>query len=219
MKYEVILFDLDGTLTESGPGIVNAVEYTLKKYGIDEPDKEKHKRFIGPPLKVSFTKYYGFTEENVDEAIATFRSYYHEKGIYENSAYPGVVDMLEKLSERGYRLAVATSKARPMAEIVIPRYGLDKHLEGIFAAEMDGRFGSKSAVIDHAIEEMGVSDRSKVLMIGDREHDILGAKACGIDSMGILYGYGSREELEAAGADYIVDTVEDIVTALDGMNY
>lgn len=215
MKYEVILFDLDGTLTESGPGIVNAVEYTLQKYGIDEPDKEKHKRFIGPPLKVSFMKYYGFTEENVAEAVAVFRSYYHEKGIYENSAYPGTRRMLADLSSRGYRLAVATSKARPMAEIVIPRFGLADHLEGIYAAEMDGRFGTKSAVIEHAMEEMGVTDKSKVLMIGDREHDILGAKACGIDSMGVLYGYGSRDELEAAGADMIADTVEDIVKTLD----
>lgn len=216
-KYEVLLFDLDGTLTESGPGIVNAVEYTLQKYGIEEPDKEKHKRFIGPPLKVSFMKYYGFTEENVAEAIAVFRSYYHEKGIYENSAYPGVQQMLADLSEMGYRLAVATSKARPMAEIVIPRFGLADHLEGIYAAEMDGRYNKKSEVIAHAMEEMGVTDRSKVLMIGDREHDIIGAKACGIDSMGVLYGYGSREELEAAGADYIVDTVEDVTEALRSM--
>ncbi len=207
--YKYLLFDLDGTLTESGPGIMNAAEYALKYYGIDGEGRDKLKKFIGPPLKDSFMRFYGFDEYKALEAIVKFREYYNTKGWCENSPYPGVPEMLAGLKESGYVLIVATSKIERQAVRICEHFGLDIYLDDIVGSD-DTTRTKKDEVIRYVFEKHGIDDLSEVIMIGDREHDILGAKATGIKSMGVLYGYGNYEELEKAGADVIVERVEDI---------
>ena len=207
--YKFLLFDLDGTLTESGPGIMNSARIALAHFGIEDCSDDELRRFIGPPLKDSFMNYYGFDEAKAQEAILKFREYYKLKGWCENKPYEGVPEMLETLKERGYKLIVATSKIEEQAVRICDHFGLSGFLTDIVGSN-DGDRTLKKDVIDYVIEKDSLPDKSEVIMIGDREHDILGAKAAGIDSMGVLYGYGSRGELEAAGADLIADTVEDI---------
>ena len=207
--FKYLLFDLDGTLTESGPGIMNAADHALKYYGIPGESTEKLRKFIGPPLKESFMGFYGFDEAKAIEAIAKFREYYNTKGWCENSPYPGVPEMLKSLKECGYVLIVATSKIERLAVKICEYFGLDPYLDDIVGSD-DGSRTKKDEVIRYVFEKNNIQDLSEVIMIGDREHDILGAKSTGIRSMGVLYGYGNYEELEKAGADVIVERVEDI---------
>ena len=207
--YKYLLFDLDGTLTESGPGIINAARFALEHYGINGWTDEELRRFIGPPLKDSFMRFCGFDEEKAIEAIVWFRKYYNTQGWCENSPYPGVPEMLKELRECGYRLIVATSKIETQAVRICGHFGIDCFLDDIVGSD-DGARSKKDEVIKFALNKFGVDDLSLAIMIGDREHDIFGAKSAGIRSMGVLYGYGNREELEAAGADIIVERVGDI---------
>ena len=207
--YRHLLFDLDGTLTESGPGIINSAKYALDRYGISYGTDEELKRFIGPPLKDSFMGYYGFSEEKAIEAISVFREYYNSRGWCENRPYPYVPEMLEKLKEFGYTLVVATSKIENQAVRICSHFGLDTFLDDIVGSD-DALRTRKDEIIRFTIEKHGIRLYEEAIMIGDREHDILGAKAAGISSMGVSYGYGSRAELEKAGADIIVEKVMDI---------
>lgn len=209
MKYDVILFDLDGTLTDSAEGIVNSVVYALERKGIPYTNKQALRCFVGPPLQDSFRDYCGFSEEQVKEAVRIFREYFTEKGIYENKVYEGVPQMLSALCEAGYTLAVATSKPEAFAEQILVRFDLAKYFKVIAGASMDGT--TKPVVIRQALARLGVEPSARVLMIGDREHDVLGAKEVGIASLGVLYGYGSEEELREAGADYIVQKPAEIL--------
>ncbi|MDY5846388.1 MAG: HAD family hydrolase [Bariatricus sp.] len=212
MKYKYILFDLDGTITESGPGIVNSVEYALHKLGYEEKDRESLKRFIGPPLTESMMKFYKMTEEQADQGVVYYREYYVKKGIFENSIYDGFIDSIKKLKEAGLTLAVATSKPEKFAKIIADKFDFAKYFACVCGATMDEARINKADVIRYTLDTLGISEEEKksVLMVGDREHDILGAKANGLDGMGVLYGYGDRKELENAGADYIVNTTNDI---------
>lgn len=210
-KYQVFLFDLDGTITDSSEGITNSVMYALKKYGIEETEREKLNQFIGPPLTVSFQKFYHFSEEQAIEAVGIYREYYAEKGIYENCVYDGFEEMIKKMKEHGKTLIVATSKPEPYARRIIEYFHLSEYFDYVAGMELNGARGSKEEVIRYAIETCQISDLSKVLMIGDREHDVIGAKSVGIDCLGILYGFGTRAELEEAGAAYIEEHVEDIL--------
>ena len=210
-SYDTFFFDLDGTLTDSSLGITNSVIYALKKYGIEETDRTKLYPFIGPPLTVSFERYYGFSKEQSIEAVGYSREYYREKGLFENRVYDGLVPVLEELKRRGRTLVVATSKPEPFARKIIEHFGLNSYFDYVAGMEMDGGRGTKEAVIRYALDACRITDKSKVLMIGDREHDVIGAKAAGIDCLGILYGFGSREELLEAGADYIEETAEGIL--------
>lgn len=207
--YKYLLFDLDGTLTESGPGIINAARFALDHYGIDGGSNDDLSKFIGPPLKDSFMRFYGFDEEKAIEAIVWFRKYYNTQGWCENSPYPGVPEMLKELKDCGYRLIVATSKIETQALRICSHFSIDCFLDDIVGSD-DGSRSKKDDVIRYVLEKNKVSDLSQAIMIGDREHDIFGAKAVGLKSMGVLYGYGNREELEAAGADIIVERVGDI---------
>ena len=208
--YRYLLFDLDGTLTESGPGIMNAANSALAFYGIEGWSLEELKRFIGPPLKDSFMNYCGFDEKKAVEAIVKFREYYNTKGWCENRPYEKVEEMLKVLHEKGYKLIVATSKIENQAVRICSHFGLSEFLDDIVGSD-DGSRALKKDVINFVLDKYGITDKDEAIMIGDREHDILGAKATGIDSMGVLYGYGSRGELEAAGADLIAETVDDII--------
>lgn len=216
-SYDTFFFDLDGTITDSAPGITNSVIYALKKYGIEENDYEKLCKFIGPPLDVSFQEYYGFSKEQSLEAIEYYREYYKDKGIFENSVYDGFEEVVKKLKEAGKRLIVATSKPEPFARRIIEHFGLSPYFDYVAGMELDGRRGSKEEVINYALEACGIKDKSKVLMVGDRRHDVIGARAAGIDCLGVLYGFGTREELEAAGAAYIIERPEEILNFIESL--
>ena len=214
--YEVVLFDLDGTLTDPGVGITNSVAYALEKYGIKTENREELYPFIGPPLHESFEVFYGFSREKAMEAVAYYREYYSDRGIFENIVYDGMEKLLTGLKEAGKTLLVATSKPELFARMILEHFGLTKYFTYIAGANMDGSRTRKDEVISYALMAGNVADLSKAIMVGDREHDILGAKKVGIDSAGVLYGYGSREELTGAGADYIVEKAEEIAQVVSG---
>ena len=217
-RYKFIFFDLDGTLVDSGEGITRSVEFALRHFGIEPRTKEELYRFIGPPLVDSFMRFYGFSKEKAGEAVDVYRSRYASVGVHENTVYPGIPELLLRLNERGCLCAVATSKPEVFANIVIDDIGVRPYLAGVFGAELDDAEGrkrgnlrsAKADVIAYALERLGVTDKSGVLMVGDRKHDIEGAKANGIDSCGVLFGFGSREELNAAGADHLAAAPADI---------
>lgn len=218
MKYQYILFDLDGTITESEPGIVNSVCYALEKMGITVEDRADLKKFIGPPLVDSMKQYYKMSQEDAEKAVVYYREYYAEKGIFENSVYAGFVEAAQRLKAAGKVLAVATSKPEAYAKRIAEHFGFTDLFVEIYGASMDGSRINKSDVIQYALDALGVQEAGKeeVLMIGDRSHDVLGAKKNGIDCMGVLYGYGSREELKQAGAKYIAETttaIADLILA------
>lgn len=212
--YDNILFDLDGTLIDSGCGITNSVIYSLKKYGIEVFDRKQLNRFIGPPLHESYEKFYGFSKEKAMEAVEYYREYYRKKGIFENVVYEGIGELLQKLYDAGKHLIVATSKPEVFAVQILKHLNLARYFTFIAGANLDGTRTEKKEVISYALKACKVSDFSKVIMIGDREHDIFGAKQTGIASIGVLFGYGSYEELKTAGADYIVKKPENIYQIL-----
>jgi len=209
--YNIFFFDLDGTLTDSSLGITNSVIYALKKFGIEETDPRKLYSFIGPPLTVSFEKYCGFSKEETERAVEYYREYYRDRGIFENHVYDGMEEVLKELKNQGRTLVVATSKPEPFARQIIEHFRLAQYFDYVAGMELDGRRATKAEVIRYALDACKITDRSQVLMVGDREHDVIGAKAAGIDCLGILYGFGTREELTRAGADYIEKTVEGIL--------
>lgn len=211
MMYNIVLFDLDGTLTDPGLGITNSVAYALKKWNIEVADRTTLYKFIGPPLSDSFKRYYGFSEEDSLKAIEYYREYFRDKGIFENEVYEGVVDLLETLRAQGKKVVLATSKPEGFAKTILEHFQLAKYFDFVAGASMDESRNKKGAVIAYALESCGITDKSAVVMVGDREHDVLGAKENDLDSIGVLFGYGSREELEAAGATYIAETVSDIL--------
>lgn len=205
-QFNNILFDLDGTLTDSAPGILNAVEYALRHYGIAEPDRALLRRFIGPPLYDSFSRFYGFDRETALEAVEVYREYYNAAGIFENSVYPGVPEMLCQLKASGKNLLVATSKPEVMALQILEHFDLAAHFSVIAGATLDSSRSAKADVLTYALDRAGITDRAGVLMVGDREYDVFGAKALGLNCLGVLYGYGSREELCRAGADALAES-------------
>lgn len=214
--YDIILFDLDGTLTDPGEGITNSVAHALKKWGIEVADRSTLYRFIGPPLKDSFMDYCGFDDDAEGErAVAAYREYYHDIGIYENLVYDGIEDLLKALKEQGKTVVLATSKPEPYATRILVHFGLDKYFDVIAGATMDSTRVKKADVIAYAIEKIEDKlghplDRTTAVMVGDRRQDVEGATANGLDSIGVLFGYGDEEEHEAAGATYIAPTVANV---------
>jgi len=211
MSYSYLLFDLDGTLTDPGEGITNSVAYALKKWGIEVGDKRELYSFIGPPLSASFAKYYGFNEEDSLKSVEYYREYFRDRGIFENKVYDGIHNLLETLKNNGKKLIVATSKPEQFAKIILDHFDLAKYFDFVAGATMDESRNKKADVIRYALETFGITDLESTLMIGDRDQDVLGAKKNGLDSLGVLYGYGDREELEGVGATYIAESVEDIL--------
>lgn len=205
-----ILFDLDGTLTDPMVGITKSVQYALRMYGIEVEDLEQLCCFIGPPLKDSFMEYYGFSEEAAGEAVFKYRDYFSVTGLYENKEYPGIKHLLESLLKAGKKLMLATSKPDVFAVQILEYFKLDSYFEFVGGANLEETRVRKGDVIQHVLDCNQISDLSQVVMIGDRKHDVIGAKETGVDCVGVLYGYGSREELEEAGADVIVGSVQDL---------
>ena len=212
--YQTIFFDLDGTLTDSGPGITNSVAHALKKWKIEVEDHSTLNVFVGPPLAESFAKYYGFTPEECKKAIAYYREYYTDRGMFENSVYPGIEELLAHLKNTGRKVVVATSKPEMFAVQILEHFHLARYFDRIAGASMDENRVEKADVLRYAIEAGGY-ELSKAAMVGDRENDIRGARENQLFSVGVLYGYGSRAELEEAGADRIVETVEELKNYLD----
>ena len=215
MNIRTILFDLDGTLTDSGEGIMNSVEYALKKYGIEVQNREQLRSFVGPPLAEQFSKFCGFSKEEGHRAVEVYREYYQVKGIFENKVYEGIPEVLEELKNKGYQICMATSKPEKFAKMIAEHFGFSKYFNVIAGSLLNGGRVNKAEVIEYVLSQCDVKDRNTVLMVGDRSYDIVGAKKAGIYSMGVLFGYGSREELEDAGADLIAETPADIVKLLE----
>ncbi len=208
---QVILFDLDGTLTESGEGIINCVQYALEKLGKKEEHPENLQCFIGPPLKEQFMKYAGLSEEEGEKAVVYYRERYTTTGIFENRLYPKIPELLELLKINNKILAVASSKPEVYVKQILKHFQIADYFTAIVGSELDGRRTEKAEVIEEALRRMHLEEeRDKVLMVGDRSHDVQGAISCGLQCIGVAYGYGSREELEKAGAVYIADSVEDL---------
>jgi phosphoglycolate phosphatase len=218
MKYSYVLFDLDGTLTDSKPGIINCAIYALEHFGVTGQNPEEMNFFVGPPLLDSFMQHYGFDEETARKLIVKYRERYSAIGLFENAPFEGVHKMLAKLKEAGLTLAVATSKPHELMLRILEKYELAPFFTAVEGAKFDSTSYKKAMVLQEVFEDLGLQkeDYSKVLMVGDRFHDIEAAKDCGVDSMGVLYGYGDREELERYGADYIAETMEDITKIILG---
>ena len=205
--FDYLFFDLDGTLTDPAPGITNSFIHALKYFGIEIPSYEKLCSFIGPPLPDTFKTQFGFDDAKASEGVKKYREYFAEKGLLENSVYPGIPELLAKLKQTGKKLVVATSKPEEYSVRIIEHFNLSQYFENVCGSLMDETRSKKDEVIEYAIERNDITDRSKILMIGDRFHDILGAKKVGLKSCGVLFGYGSREELETAGTDFIAENV------------
>lgn len=214
--YKAIFFDLDGTLTESGEGITKSVQYALEKIGKPEEDLEKLKVFVGPPLMEQFMKYAGVDEATGRKAVEFYRERYEVKGIYENHSYEGVEEMLQELKRKGYILAVASSKPEYYVTQILDYFKLSSYFDVVVGSEMNGARTSKSEVIEEALKRINMSDkRNEVLMVGDKEHDVLGARAAGLDCVAVAYGYGTQEELTEANPLKIVDSVDELLHFFD----
>ena len=213
MKYRTIYFDLDGTLTDPGLGITNSVIYALTRMGRTVPPRQALYRYIGPPLWDSFRRYEAMTQEESSQAVAWFREYFQERGKFENQVYPGVPDMLGRLRERGDTLVLATSKPEPFAVEILEHYDLDRFFSFVAGGTMDDKRSAKGDVLAYALSAGG---RGGAVMVGDRKHDVQGARENGIPCIGVLFGYGSRRELEEAGADGIAATVPELTEILLG---
>lgn len=207
---EYIFMDLDGTITNPAEGITKCFEYALNHFGIEVENRAELEQFIGPPLRQSFKEGFGFSDEKATEAIAKYRERFNPTGMFENEVYNGMEAALQTLKEAGKTLIVATSKPEHMAVKILEHFGLDGYFDDICGSCDDKNRNEKDEVIRYALEKHGITNVADVLMVGDRKFDVIGAEKCGIPCLGVLYGFGDREELEAAGAAYIAETVEDM---------
>ena len=229
MKLKKVFFDLDGTLTDSMPGITKGVQYALKHYGIQVDDLNVLKLFVGPPLSDSFKEYYNFSEKDAEDAIYVFRDYYDVEGWKDNAPFAGVEEMLKSLKDAGLELYVATSK--PEVQLAALQHNqmeyfysdvlLTNYFKFIGGASLDEKRVNKDDVIRYVLEENGIGEEEKksVIMVGDRKHDVEGAKKTGLSVVGVLYGYGIREELQDAGADYLCETPGEVAELLRSLSF
>ena len=212
MAKKAILFDLDGTLTDSGEGIINCAILALEHFGLPIPSREELRVFVGPPLTQSFIEH-GVPEDKAEEAVAVYRSRYIPIGKYENKPYPGVRELLQTLQSKGYRLYVATSKPESMSIDILNHFDLAKYFTRICGAAMDSSRNSKEAVIAYLLDETGEKDN--MVMIGDTKFDIIGAKYHGIPAIGVSWGYGKVEDMIQAGAIGIANTMDELLTLIE----
>lgn len=226
--YQYILFDLDGTLTDPKEGITKSVQYALKDFGVEEPDLDKLEKFIGPPLRLSFPEFYGFSEEQTTKAIQKFRERYNVTGVFENEIYAGMAAFLQECKAEGIRLAIASSKPQYLVEKVLERFEIGQYFDVIVGCIDEGKRDTKIEVMEEALRQLFAKTVSKkkeaderdmtvvefpreqVLMVGDRVFDIEGAKHFGVDSLGVTYGYAKKGELEGAGATYLAGSIAEM---------
>lgn len=212
--YKYILFDLDGTLLNTYKGVSNGVRYTLEYYGLPIPEEKEMRKYLGPPLRDSFSRFAGIPDEKLDEAIAKFREYYFDKGTMEYEFFEELKPSFAKLREMGCKLAVATSKLEKGAFIILEDAGLINEFDFICGSTQDESRSSKDQVIAHVLKHFGIADKSEVLMVGDRDNDIVGAHKNGIKCCGFLSGFGSLEEMQEYGADYVIRFISEIFEIL-----
>ena len=208
---KTILFDLDGTLTDSGEGIINCVIYALEKFGMPIPERESLRYFVGPPLHESFVKQ-GVPADRAEEAVAVYRERYVPTGMFENAPYPGIRELLEVLKAEGYTLYVASSKPEWMCVEILKHFDLAKYFDMICGATMDTSRTNKEAVIEYLIRENGKADN--MIMVGDTKFDVIGAKAHNIPCIGVSWGYGTVADMQAAGAKAIVHSMTELLETL-----
>lgn len=213
-KYQLILFDLDGTLTDPKVGITRAVQHALARFDISVTDLDSLKPFIGPPLHHSFARYYGFDRVQAREAVAFYREYFTDTGIYENTVYPGIPQLLDRLSAAERRLIVATSKPTIYAQRIVDHFQMSPYFTRVVGSNLDLTRTGKAEIIADILTLYPDVAREAIVMIGDREHDIIGARAHHLDAIGVTYGYGSLAELQAAGATAIAGSVAELASLL-----
>lgn len=215
--YDTLLFDLDGTLTDSKPGIINCVKYALNAFGITQYSEEWLNQFVGPPLMTSFQEFLGFDEEKAARATEKYRERFSTIGIFENAAFDGAVTMLKQLKQAGKQIGLSTSKPEEFTLRIIEKYGLAPYIDEPVGASMDGSREKKSDVINEALKRFHIDTpekRNRTIMIGDRKYDILGAKECGLKSIGCMWGYAQAGELEEAGADHLISSIPELTDFL-----
>lgn len=210
MEYKYIFFDLDGTLTDPAEGITNSFKHAIKEFGLEIPDYKTLLSFIGPPLLTTWKESFGFDDEKAAEGVKKYREYFAEKGLFENKVYPGIPELLQKLKDAGKHLVVATSKPEIYSVRIMEKFNLAKYFDFICGSNEDETRGTKAEVVAYALKKCGNPDVAEILMVGDRKHDVIGAGEHGIKCCGVLFGYGSREELEGAGAAFIAENLNDI---------
>ncbi|GFI45039.1 5'-nucleotidase [Lachnospiraceae bacterium] len=214
--FQYCLFDLDGTLTDPREGITKCVQYALRHFGIEEPDLTKLEYLIGPPLKDSFVRYYGFSQEQSREAIRKYRERFAPVGVLENKVFPGIPELLSHLKEKKMKLAVASSKPMVFIYQILQHFDIEKYFDVIVGSELDGTRDAKEEVVEEALRQLGVLDMEArerhrlCAMVGDRKFDIQGAKAHGLTGVGVRFGFALPGELEEEGAEYIAKTVEEL---------
>ena len=207
--YKYILFDLDGTLTDPFEGITRSVQYALNAFGVKDEPLEALKRFIGPPLKASFMEFYGFDSDTAVTAVEKYRERFADIGIYENRLFDGIPQMLEKLKKTGHVLAIASSKPTVYVERILQHFHIRQYFDHVMGSELDGRRTDKKEVVQAVLSDLHIEKNSReAIMVGDRFHDVQGARACGLDCVGVTFGYGGKDELVQAGAAAVVDTVD-----------
>lgn len=209
MAYQIIFFDLDGTIVDPKDGITNAVQYALEKFGIIE-DQENLIKFIGPPLKYSFQQYYNFNEEQALQAIEYYRKKFIPEGLQKSIVYNGIEKLLDKLQKSGIQLYIVSSKPSFASKQIITYHGLNKYFKDIVGVDKKFIDVDKSTRIKEALLLEPKKPKNTIVMIGDREHDIIGAQANGIDSIGVLYGYGTEDEINNIKPTYIAKNIEDL---------
>ncbi|MBR5437932.1 MAG: HAD hydrolase-like protein [Clostridia bacterium] len=211
-RYDFVIFDFDGTVTDTGEGILRSLQYSFREMGRDVPNLDDLKKFIGPPIHYSYTAYYGVSEEEVGEYIKKYRERYRAKGIYECELYKGFPEILDELHSAGIKVGIASSKPESLIYDVGNFLGVTEKFDAIVGVKIDdSNHSSKTGLVLDAMEKLGAVDKSRVLMVGDRCYDIDGARGAGVDSCGVLWGYGSNEEFIEHNATYIVSDTENLL--------
>jgi phosphoglycolate phosphatase len=210
IKYSNVLFDLDGTLTDPYLGITNSIKYSLNKFNIIEENHNKLKLFIGPPLKKSFMEHYNFTENKAERAVEYYREYFSKKGIFENKLYDGVNDVLMELNNRNKNCIIATSKPEVFANKILQYFRIKDYFKYVTGSNLDGTLSEKEEIIKYIIEKCNLNNE-ETIMVGDRKYDIIGAHKNGINTIGVLYGYGTKDELEKENPKYLCNNVMEIL--------
>lgn len=211
-KYDYVIFDFDGTVVDTGEGILKSLQYSFKEMGREVPDLNDLKKFIGPPIYYSYTTFYGVSEDEVGMYIKKYRERYKEKGIYECALYDGMVELLDKLRENGVRIGIASSKPEHLIYSVADYLKITDKFDAIVGVKIDdSNHSSKTQLVLDAMKKMGAENKSKVLMVGDRKFDIDGAAGAGVDSCGALWGYGNREEFLEHNATFIVQKTAEVL--------
>ena len=214
MRWDYLFFDLDGTLTDPAEGICGCIRYALEKDGRPTGPMEEYFPWIGPPLEYSFREFAGVSEADIPRLVSYYRERFSTIGLFENRVYPGIHEMLAALKAAGARMAIATGKPTVFTERILDRFDLRQYFDCVNGITLGIQPETKAQVIARGMEQLGATDRGRCVMIGDRKHDVAGARACGIPCVGVLYGYGSREELETAGATDTVESVAQLQTLL-----